>query len=87
MAMVDQTASFEDEPPWSEHLTDYDRSHLQLYVRLLDACAAKASLADIANHIFGVNANADPERAKRIVETHSARARWMTQYGFRDLLR
>lgn len=78
---------FKDEPPWSERLTDYDQDHLELYVRLLDASAAHAEINEIALQLFGIDYGKEPERAKRVVESHLTRARWMTQYGYRDLLR
>ena len=33
---------FLDEPPHSEHLTEYDRAHFATYLRLLDAEAASS---------------------------------------------
>ncbi|MGB8365201.1 MAG: DUF2285 domain-containing protein [Rhizomicrobium sp.] len=77
----------EDEAPWSDRLTEYDRAHLELYVRLLDAIAAHADQEAIALELFGIDAAKEPHRAERVIESHLTRARWMTQYGFRDLLR
>lgn len=35
--MGQATDTFLDEPPFSETLTSYDREHMKLYMRLLDA--------------------------------------------------
>ena len=69
-----------DAPPASDHLTDYDRSHLKTYLRLLDAAAEDATI------VLGIDPEADPERAHRVHSAHLERARWMTRAGYRDLL-
>ncbi|WP_299211549.1 DUF2285 domain-containing protein [uncultured Tateyamaria sp.] len=80
--------SFElaEAPPESDSLTDYDRAQLKLYARLLDAQADEAALSEIAHHLFGINAEDEPERAKRIHDSHLARAHWVAEQGYRDLL-
>ena len=37
--------------------------------------------------IFGVDPDREPERARMVHDSHLARARWMTQAGYRNLLR
>jgi len=78
---------FLDEPPKSEHLTDYDRAHFVTYLRLLDAEADAAHWREVVRVVFGLDPDKQPERAMRVHETHLARARWMTENGYRDLLR
>lgn len=78
---------FEDTPPDGEELTDYDRSHMKLYLRLLDATNDGADWEEIANVLFGLDASKEPERAHHVVDSHLARARWMTEHGYRRLLR
>ncbi len=73
-------------PPASDHLTDYDRQHLTLYARLLDAATEHADWREVAALVLGLDADGDPERARRIHDAHLARARWMTTAGYRDLL-
>ena len=73
-------------PPASEHLTDYDRSHLKTYLRLLDAAAEDADWREVAAIVLGLDPGADPERARRVHAAHLERARWMTRVGYRDLL-
>ena len=78
---------FADQPPQSASMTDYDRQHLALYVRLLDAAEEGAEWTEVVHVLFGLDAKQDPERARRVHDSHLARARWMTEHGYRDLLR
>lgn len=78
---------FLDEPPESTALTDYDRKHMKLYIRLLDAAEDGAHWKEVVEVLFGIDANSDPERAQSIHDAHLARARWMTEHGYRHLLR
>ncbi len=75
-----------DAPPTADAVTVYDREHLALYMRLLDAEAAGAPLAEVAIILLGIDAEREPERAERVHATHLGRARWMTEHGYRDLL-
>lgn len=75
-----------DEAPWSETLTDYDQRHLMTYLRLLDADQAGADWREAARLILGRDPQHAPDLSRRCWETHLARARWMTQTGYRDLL-
>lgn len=79
--------AFLDEPPASEHLTEYDQAHLVTYLRLLDAEADDAAWEEAVRVIFGLDPAKEPERAERVHASHLARARWMTEHGYRDLLR
>ncbi len=72
--------------PQGEALTDYDRANVKLYMRLLDAETSGATMAEMAQVLFGIHAEAEPDRARDVVETHLARARWMTEIGYRLLL-
>lgn len=78
---------FLDEPPQSATLTDYDIQHLKLYLRLLDADAEGADWCEVVTILFGIDPSDDPGRARHIHERHLLRARWMTEHGYRDLLR
>jgi len=79
--------TFADHPPQSASMTAYDRQHLVLYVRLLDAAEEGAEWTEVVRVLFGLDAKQDPERARRVYDSHLARARWMTEHGYRDLLR
>ncbi len=81
------STAFDDQPPQSSSLTDYDRQHLALYVRLLDAAEEGAEWTEVVRVLFGIDPDQDRERAQRVHDSHLARARWMTQHGYRNLLR
>ncbi|WP_298193111.1 DUF2285 domain-containing protein [Novosphingobium sp.] len=77
---------FEDMPPEGNVLTSYDLAHLALYIELLDAAKAPdPSWQRITAVLFGIDAVAEPDRALRVYASHLARARWMTEVGYRQL--
>ena len=73
--------------PTEAQVTDYDRAHLATYLRLLDAQAEGAPWEDVARILLGIDPAREPDRARQAHETHLARARWLTEHGYRDLLR
>lgn len=77
---------FLDQPPDGAALTDYDQSHLKLYLRLLDAEADGADWKEVVEALFGICAKTDPERAARVHTAHLSRAKWMTESGYAELL-
>lgn len=76
-----------DNVPWSDKVTDYDECHLVVYLRLLDASAAGACREEISRRVLGIDPIQEPERSRRVLDSHLGRARWMTEHGFKDLLR
>lgn len=76
-----------DEAPWSDAINAYDEAQFRLYLRLLDAVEAKASNSEICKILFGIDAEREPTRAQKCLESHLRRARWMTEHGYRELLR
>ncbi|KLK91906.1 hypothetical protein AA309_17555 [Microvirga vignae] len=78
---------FDDAAPTVGELTDYDRAHIKLYMRLLDAAADGADWQEAVAVLFGIDPAREPDRARRVHESHLARARWMTHTGYRHLLR
>lgn len=80
------TSHFEDRAPEVSQLTAYDESHLIDYLRLLDADAEGADWREVAMLILGVDAAAEPHRARAMHDSHLARARWMTEVGYAHLL-
>jgi hypothetical protein len=78
--------AFLDQPPESPALTSYDRAHMKLYLRLLDADADGADWREAVPILFGIDPDQEPERARLIHNTHLARARWMTERGYRQLV-
>ncbi|MBA4203733.1 MAG: DUF2285 domain-containing protein [Polymorphum sp.] len=79
---------FKDSPPLTDRVNAYDEAHLATYLRLLDAAEEGADWREVVKIVFGldVDVDADPERAKRMHDTHLARARWMTEQGYPRLL-
>jgi hypothetical protein len=79
------TSDLRDTPICDAQVTDYDRAHLQAYLRLLDAAAAHADWREAAALILGLDVDGDPLKARRIHDIHLDRARWMAATGYRDL--
>ncbi len=77
---------FEDCPPQLDRVGPYDEKHLKDYITLLDADEQGADWREVVSYVFGLDADKEPERAKRVHESHLARARWMTEKGHRHLL-
>ena len=75
-----------DEAPWADGITEYDKAHLVMYLRLLDARADGASTEDMAHSVLGIDATRDPQRAERAVFSHLRRAQWITDKGYREFL-
>ncbi len=76
-----------DEPPSSDTLTSYDRKHMKLYLRLLDAERDGADWREAVHTLFGLDPDRDPQRCRGMHEAHLARAHWMTEHGYRELVR
>ncbi len=69
---------FMDEPPQSAVLTSYDRAHMKLYLRLLDADADGADWREAVPILFGIDPDREPERARLIHNTHRNTQPWKT---------
>jgi hypothetical protein len=81
------TSAVLDEAPSGLNVTEYDQTHAKLYLRLLDAMSSGAEWREAAELILGVDAEREPERARRCYVSHLARARWIADGGYLDLLR
>jgi hypothetical protein len=77
----------DDLAPEGDVLTRYDQEHLVTYLRLLDADAEGAEWTEVARIVLYIDPLQEPERARRAWESHLARAKWMTEHGYRDLLK
>jgi hypothetical protein len=75
-----------DQVPHADKLTGYDYEHLVTYLRLLDAEADGADWTEVARIVLHIDPSSEPQRARRAFESHMARARWMTEHGYRHLL-
>jgi hypothetical protein len=76
-----------DQAPEGDVLSRYDREHLVTYLRLLDADAEGADWTEVARVVLHIDPAQEPGRARLAWESHLARAKWMTEHGYRDLLR
>lgn len=76
-----------DVAPNEPVLTTYDEQHLVTYWRLLDAEAAGADWKEVARIVLHIDPDREPVRARNAFDSHLARARWMADHGYRDLLR
>jgi hypothetical protein len=74
-------------PPESTTITDYDREHMKLYFRLLDAEADGADWREVVAVLFGLDPTLQPEQSRHVHDSHLARARWMVEHGYRQLAR
>ena len=79
-------ASFEPTAPACEDLTDYDRSHIDTYLRLLDAEADGVAWEAMASRVLGQDIGVDAAGAHQMLDSHLARARWLRDGGFFRLL-
>jgi hypothetical protein len=76
-----------DVAPADAVLTVYDEEHVITYLRMLDADAEGADWREVAQIVLHINPELEQDRAKRAFDTHLTRAKWMTEHGYRDLLR
>jgi Uncharacterized conserved protein (DUF2285) len=76
-----------DTAPSDSVLTAYDEQHVVTYLRLLDADALDADWRDVARIVLHLDPEHDSDRARRVFESHLSRAKWMTEHGYRHLLR
>ena len=67
--------------------TVYDEKHLITYLRLLDADAEGADWREVARIVLHLDPKHDSDRAWRAFDSHLSRAKWMTEHGYRQLLR
>ncbi len=74
-------------PATGDTLTPYDRRHFVTYLKLLDADAMGAHWKETARTVLSLDPDTDPDAARRSYDAHLARARWMTQAGYRQLLK
>ncbi len=79
-------AELRERAPQGEPLTDYDREHAAVYLRLLDAEQAGADWRDVAKIVLGVDADQDAARAQAMHASHLARAHWLRDGGYREFL-
>ncbi|MDE5456044.1 DUF2285 domain-containing protein [Bradyrhizobium sp. CSA112] len=69
-----------DVAPAEPTLTRYDEEHIITYMRLLDADQQGIDWRRI-------DPDTEADRARKVFESHLSRAKWMTEQGYRHLLR
>ncbi|MDE5458519.1 DUF2285 domain-containing protein [Bradyrhizobium sp. CSA112] len=76
-----------DSAPDDPVLTGYDEQHLVTYWRLLDAETDGADWKEVARMVLYIDPDREPACARNAFDSHLARAKWMADHGYRDLLR
>jgi hypothetical protein len=76
-----------DIAPTDPALTVYDEQHVVTYMRLLAAESEGADWREVARVVLHLDPDREPDRARDAFESHLARAKWMTEHGYRHLLR
>jgi hypothetical protein len=76
-----------DTAPSDSVLTVYDEEHVVTYLRLLDAGADGADWREVTRVVLHLDPERESDRARRAFERHLSRAKWMTEHGYRHLLR
>lgn len=76
----------DDTAPTGPDITPYDEEHFVTYMRLLDAEADGAHWSEVARIVLHRDPVAAETRTRQCWESHLARARWMTQHGYRRIL-
>jgi hypothetical protein len=71
-----------DKPPEEPTVTDYDLAHSVIYLRLLDSAAEGADWQEVARVVLDLHPEREPVRARRIYDSHLARARWIIEAGY-----
>jgi hypothetical protein len=61
-----------DSAPTDDGLTDYDREHLVIYLRLLDAAEDGADWREVAKIVLGRDSEQNPERVRQCHDSHRA---------------
>ena len=72
--------------PTADALTAYDEAHFAVYLSLLHANANGVSDTEMCRDILGIDAAAEPERAKTMLQSHLDRARWLSSDGRQRIL-
>jgi Uncharacterized conserved protein (DUF2285) len=76
-----------DTAPADSILTPYDHEHAITYLRLLDADAEGADWREVTQIVLHIDPEREPVRARQAYESHLTRTKWMTEQGYRHLLR
>ncbi|NKX66377.1 hypothetical protein HEP89_19810 [Labrenzia sp. 5N] len=75
----------QEDVPWSESITQYDLEHFSLFMNLLSVSSDGANELEIAQSIFELDLDGDPEIARKMVRSHLDRANWILLEGYKEL--
>ncbi|MGY3116180.1 hypothetical protein ACVWXQ_000115 [Bradyrhizobium sp. S3.14.4] len=76
-----------DLAPADSIVMPYDFVHLVTYWRLLDADREGADWREVSRIILRIDPAREPHHARQVYDSHLARAKWMTEEGYKYLLR
>lgn len=79
-------ASLSGEAPTADTLTPYDEAHFAVYLSLLHASAEGTDEQEMCRDILGIDPEAEPNRAKTMLQSHLDRARWLSADGRQRIL-
>ena len=65
----------------------YDEEHTVTYCLMLDAERASADWREVARIVLHIDPEAEGDRARRAFDSHLARAKWISRWGYKQLLR
>ena len=76
-----------DVAPAGPAFTAYDEEHMITYMRVLDADHRGVNWRDVSRTVLRIDPDTEADRTRIAFESHLSRARWMTEQGYRHLLR
>ena len=82
----EHTYPIADVAPSEEFVTAYDRAHFKIYLRMLDAAKEAAAWEEVSKIVLGIDPSREPARARRAYDSHLARAQWLANKGYKELV-
>lgn len=76
-----------DLAPADDALTPYGHEHAITYLRLPDAATDCADWRGVAEIVLHIDPARGPQRVRPAYESYMARARWLSESGYKLLLR
>ena len=73
--------------PDGDELSAYDEEHTVTYCRMLDAERASADWREVARIALHIDPEAEADCARRTFDSHLSRAKWISRWGYKQLLR
>ena len=74
--------AFDDVAPSGTEVTEYDHEHIILYYCLLDRKNRGRDWRETVHAFFGLDADREPERARRVYDSHFARATLLAEVPY-----